>query len=341
MAETEASPPLLTRLIAGALKRKPVRALLLYVEHRGPMLADSVTYRTLFSVFAGVALGFSLAAIWLAGNEQALDALVESVDAVVPGLVGEDALINPALIKAPTGFTVAGVISLIGLVGAAIGAIGSLRTAIRLLADNVYGDILPVFVILRNLVLAIVIGAALVAAAAATFLATSGVGIVSGWFGISAEDPLTRTLTRVASIVVVFILDTGVVAVLYVTLSGVKASARSLWTGAVIGGVGLIALQELSGLFVGGASNNPLLVTFASLIALLLWLNLSAQVILIACAYIITGVDEEKDRVRARFGASTFAQRRMKQAERAVQVASDELAAAREVEQQEREKADA
>ncbi len=41
------------------------------------------------------------------------------------------------------------------------------------------------------------------------------------------------------------------------------------------------------------ASRNPLYTSFASLIALLLWLNLSAQVILIAGAYIVTGVAEE------------------------------------------------
>ena len=34
------------------------------------MLADSVTYRTLFSVFAGVLLGFSIAGLVLAGNPR-------------------------------------------------------------------------------------------------------------------------------------------------------------------------------------------------------------------------------------------------------------------------------
>ena len=49
---------LIARITAWALRLKPVRAFLLYSEKRGPMLADSVTYRTLFSVFAGVLLGF-------------------------------------------------------------------------------------------------------------------------------------------------------------------------------------------------------------------------------------------------------------------------------------------
>ena len=48
---------LIRSVTAWALERKLVRAALLYSERRGPMLADSVTYRALFSVFAGLLLG--------------------------------------------------------------------------------------------------------------------------------------------------------------------------------------------------------------------------------------------------------------------------------------------
>ena len=135
--------------------------------------------------------------------------------------------------------------------------------------------------------------------------------------------------TRVVSLVLVFVLDAAAIAVLFRTLSGVKASWRTLLPGAFYGAIGLTVLQQLSSLFVGGAASNPLLASFASLIALLLWFNLSAQVILLAGAYIITSVDEEQDRVRARFGASTFAQRRVKRAEEGVRLATEELTHAR------------
>ncbi|KAA9110955.1 YihY/virulence factor BrkB family protein [Microbacterium rhizomatis] len=327
---------LIARITARALRLKAVRAFLLYSEHRGPMLADSVTYRTLFSVFAGVLLGFSLAGLWLAGNPVALTALVDAVDGAIPGLVGEGGIIDPTSIQAPAGLTIATIVSIIGLVGAAIGAIGSLRAALRSIADTASDDAFFLWVILRNLLLAIVIGAALVAAAAVTFFATAGVGLINGWLGLSSTAPAAVVGTRLVSILVVFALDTVVIAALFRTLSGVRASARALWIGALLGGLGLTVLQELSGLFIGGASSNPLLASFASLIALLLWLNLSAQVILIAGAYIVTSVEEESDRVRARFGASTFAQRRVRRAEVGVQVATDELERARAVEEKER-----
>ncbi len=333
-------PNAVQKAIAWALAAKPVRAFLLYTEHRGPVLADSVTYRTLFSVFAGVLLGFSVAGLWLAGNPVAFDALIDAVDSVIPGIVGEGGIIeDPQSITVPASFTVAGILSLVGLIGAAIGAVGTLRTAIRMIADRVTEDLMIVWVLLRNLALAIGIGLGLAAAAAVTFLGTAGLEIVAGWFGVSSSSPLLEIGGRVLTIIVVFALDTVIVAVSFRVLSGLRPSARALWSGAVLGGIGLTALQVLSGLFVGGASANPLLASFASLIALLLWFNLSAQVILIASAYIVTGVEEEADRVRARYGATTFAQRRVRRAENAVMAASGELAAARDAEAEERRKA--
>ncbi|KAA9135935.1 YihY/virulence factor BrkB family protein [Microbacterium caowuchunii] len=337
-AATTAPPPrgIVPRLIAWALERTLVRAFLLYAEHRGPQLADSVTYRTLFSVFAGVLLGFSVGALWLSGNPQAWDAIIAAVDAAIPGLVGEDGLVDPSAVEAPASLTVAGVISLVGLVGAAIGAIGSLRLALRTLADRLADDVLFIWVILRNLALAIAIGALLALSATMSFLGTASISTVTDWLGIEQRSPIVEGATWAVSVLVIFALDTAVIMLLFRSLAGLRPPAKALWTGALLGGVGLTVLQQLSGLFVGGASANPLLASFASLIALLLWFNLSAQVILIASAVIITITREHEDRVRARFGARTFAQRRLRRAEDTVSSAVAELEQARALEEKER-----
>jgi len=317
------------RMIAWALERKLVRAFLRYSEQRGPMLADSVTYRTLFSVFAGVLLGFSAAALWLAGNPEAWSALVNAVDAAVPGLVGEGdgALIDVSVIQAPAGLTVAGAIALVALVAAAIGAIASLRVAMRTIAGKVHDDSFWLWVYVRNLLLALAIGAGFGLSAAASIFGSSLVGFVAGLAG--GGDMAVEVGSQAMSAVIVFALDVLVIALAFVALSGVRASARALWPGVLLGALGLTVLQQASGLFVRGAGSNPLLASFASLIALLLWLNLSAQVILIATSYIVTGVEEGSDRVRARHGAQTFAQRRVQRAEDAVRTAQEELTLAR------------
>jgi membrane protein len=324
------------RLTAWALALKPVRAYLLYMEHHGAALADSVTYRTLFSVFAGVFLGFAIAGVWLAGNPVAMDALVTTVGQAIPGLVGEDALIDPADLVQPITLSIAGAIALVGLVFAAIGAIGSLRVAIRNLGDRPDSQTFFIWVMLRDLALAIGFGGALLVAAVITFFSTTAIGVLFGWLGISTNEDGFEWTTRLVSVVVIFAIDTVVVAAMFRILSGMRPSGRTLWVGALLGGVGLTVLQQLSSLFVGGATSTPLLASFGSLIALLLWLNLSTQVILIAAAYIITGIDEERDRVRARHGTPTIALRRLRRAERRAADAADELVSAREAVEAER-----
>ena len=334
-----ASPGLIPRVIAWALQRRLVRAFLLYSEHRGAMLADSITYRALFSVFAAVLLGFSVASLWLTGNAQARQALIDAVDNVIPGLIGDGSgggVIDLSDIAVPAGLTIAGVVSLVALVGSAISAIGSLRAALRVLADQVSDDLFFVWVLLRNLGLAILFGLLLALSAFATFLGVASVSTVTDWLGLPERSPLASLATTAVGVLVVFALDTTVIVLLFRVLSGVRAPARVLWGGALLGGAGLTVLQQLSGLFVGGASSNPLLVTFGALIALLIWFNLSAQVILIAASFIIVGTEEHEDRMRARFGAATFAQRRVRRAENAVQVAIRELDDARAAEEKER-----
>ncbi len=292
------------------------------------MLADSVTYRALFSVFAGVLLGFSIAALWLAGNPVAWQAIIDSVQAAVPGLIGEDGVIKTEDLRAPASLSIAGIISLVALVGSALGAIGSLRTAVRVLAGTVQDDILWIWVILRNLALAIGIGVAFVASAFLTFAGQLGVTWIAGMLGLPEDSPVAAWTVRLVSLVFVFALDAVIIIGVFRLLSGVRPSPRSLWSGALLGALGLLALQELSGLFVGGATSNPLLASFASLLALLIWLNFSAQVMLFACAYIVTAEEEKSDRVHAKFAATTFPQRRLQRAEVDVQIATAELRAA-------------
>ena len=323
---------LVQRLTALALQLRLVRAYLRYSEHRGPALADSVTYRALFSVFAGVLLGFSFAALWLGGNPEAMAALTEALNSVVPGLSD---VVDPASISAPTSFTVVGIVSLIGLVGAAISAIGSLRTALRILADELHDDGFFLWVLLRNLLVAVAFGGLLALAAVLSVAGTFGISAVASWIGIPAGSEVTSWLTRALGLLVVFAIDTVAVALVFRLLSGMTAPARALWTGAMLGGLGLTVLQELSGLFVRGATANPLLASFAALIALLLWFNLSAQVILLSGTYIVTATAEARDRVRERYGAATLAQHRRRRAEDLLHAATRELRAAQEVERRE------
>ncbi|MEI5585505.1 YihY/virulence factor BrkB family protein, partial [Agromyces sp. CCNWLW208] len=214
--------------------------------------------------------------------------------------------------------------------GAAIGAISSLDVALRALTGRPDPGRFFVWTLLRNLAIAIAFGLLLAVAAVITVVGTGALGTALAWLGLPVGDAFLDTGSRTLTILVTFVIDTVVIAGLFRILSGLRPRARTLWVGALIGGAGLTVLQVLSGLFVGGAANNPLLASFGSLIALLIWLNLSSQVVLLASAYIVTGVDDETDRVAARYGAASPALRRLKRAERRAADAAAEVAAARD-----------
>lgn len=327
------------RVLAWALRLRIVRSFLLFSESNGGVLAGSVTFRALFSLFAAVLLGFSAAAIWLQGRPELWDALVSAMDNVIPGLIGgEGSVIDVGdLQRAPGSITIAGIIAVLGLIWAAIGAIQTTRTAIRMMAGTTH-DTTPFFLlVVRDLIFAAAVGVMFVVSAAVAFLGSAFATTVLGWFGLGSGVLATVT-TRLVTIAATFVLDAVLIALLFALLSGRKVSARALWSGALVGAVGLVVLQQLSGLFVGGATSNPLLATFSSLVALLLWLNLSAQAILIGCAHVITAADEERDRVGERYGAATLAQRKVRRAERDVEIATATLREAREQEEAEREK---
>jgi len=330
---------LVRKLTAWALSLRLVRTYLHYAEHRGPMLADAITYRALFSIFAAVLLGFSIAGVWLAGNPDAMDRLASTIDEVIPGLVGEDGLVKPSAISAPGAFTIAGVIAVIGLVGAALGAITSTRTALRTIADQLHDDMFFIWVLLRNIGLALAMAVGIALSAVATVVIGALADAVRDAVGPSIAG-LAAFGTQAAGVVVIFILDAAIVALMFIVLSGVKASAGPVIQGAVLGGIGLTVLQQLSTLFVRGAASNPLLASFASLIALLLWINLSAQVLLLSASYIVVTVAEKKDRVRARHGAPTMQHRRVQRAEDQVTLAVAELDHARAAEHKAEEKSD-
>lgn len=320
------------RLTAIALQLSLVRALLRYTSRKGAMLADSITYRALFSVFAAILLFFSVTTVWLSGSPDAMRAVSTALDSFLPGLTD---IVDPDDARVAVGFTIVGIFSLIGLVGAALSSIGSMRNAFRMLGDERTDDTFFLMALLRNLLAGLAFGGLLLVAAFASLLTSSGIALLSDWSGVDERSIAFEASARVIGIFVTLFINTLAILVAFRLLSGIHPPARALWTGSLAGGIGLLVLQEFSGLFVRGAASNPLLASFAALIALLLWINLSAQVILIAASLILTLAAEAQDRVRERFGAATMAQHRRLRAEEAVSAAARELAAARDEEQKE------
>ncbi len=329
----------LKKAIAWLLRLRVVRAALMFSDNGGGLLAAAITFRALFAVFAAVLLGFSVASIWLSSRSELWESLVATIDQVIPGLLGTGGSGVIDVSEVPSlgaGFTIASIASVVALVWAGVSAVGNLREAVRTIAGTQHAVGSALMSRIYDLLFAASLGVLLGAAAVVTFIGTAFTDTLLGWVGLSGSGAGV-VLTRVLTLIVTFLLNAIMIAWLFWLQSGVKVRVRTLIPGSLIGAFGLVVLQQLSSLFVGGADSNPLLASFASLIALLLWFNLSAQVILIACAYIVVSEEEGRDRIASRYGAETLKQRAVRAAERDLRVAEEALRTAREAERDERE----
>ncbi len=297
MAVTERKQPsaLVKRLQAiGARiqKLKPVRVVVHYTARRGPILAQGLSYQAIFSVFAGVWAGFSVAGLVIGANEDLRDGLFDVIATSVPGLLdrgdgGQRGAIDTDDLLAGDALGWTGVLALIVALVTAIGWLATARDAVRDIADLAAPPVNFLLLRLRDLGLALTFGVALILSAALSIGSTTALTWVLGWLGV-AEDSIAAVIAiRGLGMLLTFVLDVAVLAALYRVLAGVPIPAAPLWKGALLGAFALGVLKGLAGSLIPLTSSNPLLASFAVIVGLLIWFNLVCQVIMIGAAWVV------------------------------------------------------
>ena len=318
-----------SRLIAWVKGLFPVRVWMHLLDRNGMLLAAGMSYQALFAVFAAVYVGFSIAGIWLAGNPNTMESLIRIVGTAVPGLVGdEDGIIHADdLIAASAAgrgiLTATGVIALGGLIWTAIGWVTFSRMSVR----AVFGlekDRRNFFLLkARDLLVALIFGAMLVIAAALSVVSTAALDWTFDQIGLSTAGPGYTLLARGSGFVLIFAINTVVLAALFRFLSRATIQWRRLAGGSALGGFAMLLLQLGSSLLAGGATRNPLLATFAVFIGLLLFFRLSSIITLTAASWIAVGaMDREEPLVRV---SREEAERQREEAERAALLLAAEV----------------
>jgi membrane protein len=299
--------------IAWGQSLKPVRVFQHYSRLRGPILASGLAFRGLFAVFAALWVAFSIAGLVISGDLGIRNALVTALDNTIPGLIdsgsGTGASKASTLLSAGV-FGWTGAIALVGLLFAALGWLGSARDAVRTLFE------LPSpaanFAVLkaRDLALGVGLGVVLLFSAVLSFAGTSATSFLLGLIGIPSTAVVATVLSRVVTLGVMFLLDTVVLAALFRFLAAIRIPRWRLWAGALLGAIGLGVLKTLGSALLGGATNNPLIASFAVLAGLLLFFNLACQVILIAASWIAVGLEDAGIVVDPRVAAQRLANAR-------------------------------
>ncbi|MFC6080751.1 YihY/virulence factor BrkB family protein [Sphaerisporangium aureirubrum] len=253
-----------------------------YQSQRGDRLAGAVTYFAFLSFFPLLALAFSLFGYVITVWEDARTTLIAALNQQLPGLA--DSLRVDQLADARVG---AGLIGLIGLLYAGLGALDALREALH---DMTMSGEPPVNVIvgrLRDLVALLLVGVTLILSAMAGGFAVSATGTVLGWLGM--HDSLLATgLVRAAALLIGLGADTLVFLVILGWLGKLWGPWRTVLKGAVVGAIGFEVLKQLAALLLSHTLNNPIYGTFAVVVGLLVWINLSARWTLYVTAWTAT-----------------------------------------------------
>lgn len=278
-----------TRVASVRARRPRVDHLVRMQEHYSrtgaSQQAGAVTYFGFLSFFPILALSFFAVGLIAHIYPGARQDLHQAVDAVLPGLVGSGhGQISMRRIESAAGAV--GVLGLLGVLYAGLGWVSSLRSAL-VTVFCVPRRERPSFVIgkLRDLLAMAVLGAVLLVAVAVTGFVRGFSDDVLDWIAVSHQLGwlvwlVTLALGLAANALLFYIM--------FVLLAGPRLGHRSLWAGAVLGGVGFEVLKQLSGQLLAATKGQPAFQAFGISLILLVWINYFSRVTLYAAAYAIT-----------------------------------------------------
>ncbi len=281
-----------TALTKQTLGLFPVRVWRHFLQNNGFLLAAGVSYQALFAIFAGIYLAFAITGIWLGGNEAAVDALIDVINGYVPNLITDDSLVaTPEMVKDIAAdmsgvLTVTGAIALGAVIWTAIGWVTFSRRAVR----DIFG-LSPdrrnyLMLKARDLVAAVIFGIALIAGSLLSSVSAAFLSWLLELLGWDAGSRSINVFIQIGTVVVSCALLSSALAAMVRFLTGTSLRWRTIWPGAILGGVAMAALQYGVGFLLSYTPTNPLLATFAIFVGLLLWFRINGVVMLVAAAWI-------------------------------------------------------
>ncbi|QPK80884.1 YihY/virulence factor BrkB family protein [Schaalia sp. ZJ405] len=263
------------------------RALTRYNQRNGTLLTGGMALTALTSLTAALTVAITIFMLVLGDNEQLRTAFFETIDSAVPNLLKTpttpDGLVDPHALIMSNAVSVTGIVALAIMAWSAIGVVGQLGNSIRAMFSIGITPGNPVIKILMNALGALGLGVGLIASAGLGILVSFAGDWLLGLVGLAGSGfsaVILRILTEVISFGVYFFVTWLLIRV----VSRVRVPKHDLYWGLAIIALISIVLRNL-GTSVVGAVSGPLLATAATLITLVLWLNLQVRVVLTGCAW--------------------------------------------------------
>lgn len=258
-------------------------------EHYGAVKAGqqagAVTYFAFLSVFPILALSFFLVG-WIAKVYPGARAdLIDAINGVMPGLVGDDPT-NPAQLQISDIESAAATLGIIGalvLLYSGLGWLSAMRDALVVVFEMPAKD-QPNFVFgkLRDLMMLGLIGVILLVSVAIAGLVGGFASDLLDWAGLGTE---LAWLVVLLTIVLGFAANMLLFFAMFRLLAEPHTPRRSLWSGAFLGAIAFEILKQLSKLLLASTQGNPAFQAFGIALILLVWINYFSRVVMYAAAW--------------------------------------------------------
>ncbi|MEX5270435.1 YhjD/YihY/BrkB family envelope integrity protein [Kocuria sabuli] len=270
--------------------RLPVRVVMHYLFHGGPLMAAGLSFVLIFASTSLLVVGFSLIGVFLGNDPAVRNAVVAAVTERVPGLLntGTGGVVPLDLLEDTGPFTLATVIGGAVLFFAGWRWVSGVRLAFRRIFEVPPAHGVPVAAVPRDLLGLLVLGVLLGLSVVANGAASGLLGFLldtTGELGWGRGPEWLRTgLTWALSTFLVVVLDALFALELVRGVAGLRLTRRALLTTVLAAAAGNFALRYVGGAVISGATANPYLLSVALVVGVLVWFYLFSQVLLFSAA---------------------------------------------------------
>ncbi|MGI5402437.1 YihY/virulence factor BrkB family protein [Streptomyces sp. CA-135486] len=251
-------------------------------------LAAAITFISFLALFPLITVAAAIGATLL--DEEQLSKLEDRIAEQVPG-ISDQLDVNSLVANAGTIGVVAGAL----LLFTGIGWVGSIRDCLRAvweLDDEDEGN--PVLRKLKDGGVLLGLGAVALTSIAASTLASTAVGWSADRLGID-KGGAGGVLLQAVAIAIAVVADFLVLLYLLTLLPGVHPPRRRLMVAALMGAVGFELLKLLLSGYIQGVASKSMYGAFGVPVALLLWINFSAKLLLFCAAWTATQSKQTAD----------------------------------------------
>lgn len=274
------------RLSAWVRNLKPVRVYRTYSTNGGNLSAAGMSFQSLFAVFAGIYVGFAIAGLVVRNSPELVQSIIDFINTQIPGLIGPNGVIHESdLLRVSTlGWT--GGLAILILAWTAVTWLDYTRIAFHRVFNVPRAEVSALSLKILDFVVAIVFGLFIVASAVLSAVGTGFSSWLVDLLGWSRDNSWVSLGTQAMTLGFVWIVDTLILALFIRTLTGIPIPGKKLLQGTMLGALALGILKVLGTAILGGATRNPLLASFAVILALLIWFNFISRIYLLTAAWI-------------------------------------------------------